>query len=145
MTTRTKIILVLIQTLLILFALGIARVVWVVIHIHDDSLPLSRWTIKNNIEIPIRIVINSIPITVIRPAGQEVTSFYKPTQEQGEFIIRAFEFIPGEGQHFGWYDTKNDIAITGSVSTNLVSCAMYLWTELNSKAPVVTIEHKIEC
>lgn len=146
MKTRTKILLVLIPVILLtLLALGVARVYWVVIHVHDDRIPQSSWTLKNNIGVPIEIVINDIRTVVIRPNGQDFASFIKPSEEHSKFTIRAYEFIPGEGTLFGWYDAQTDTTFSGSVSSNLVSCKSYSWTDLNPRAPMVSIEPKIEC
>lgn len=105
----------------------------------------SIWTFRNNTTVPVGPFVNGEPFEIIRPNQQIRVIFDKPSKEVSEMVVRAYEFVPGEGLHFGWYDAESKMSVSGKLISTVASCKIYSWRDFDADEPVVIMEPKIEC
>lgn len=103
--------------------------------------PQIRWIMRNNTNIPVGISVNDAPYPVMRPNDERAFLDYAP---DADLIVRAYEFVPGEGTDYGWHDFSNGSTVIGEISSNLVSCKSY-HNNSDANEIIITIQLKVEC
>lgn len=115
------------------------------------------WKIQNKLAMPVEIRINFdgqyertingiITANLTTASTMAIPSTY-PLSDETQLEIKAYEFIVGEGTHFGWYDSYTRKTYSGTVSSNLLFCKKVLWKNLNREYDLlsIVIDSKIEC
>ena len=112
--------------------------------LESPSIRDVTWTFVNKTEIPVTPFDDRRAFGIVRANSQ--TSFgYIQHDKDDRVTIRAYEFIPGEGNEFGWYDSELKKTTVGRTSDKLVYCRIFSSKEINFKAPKVVIEPLIRC
>ena len=102
------------------------------------------WTFVNKSTIPITAFDTAGLFGVVRANGQ--TKFgYAQLDNNAKVTIRAYEFLPGEGSEFGWYDSQLGKTVVRKTSDHLVFCKVFSSKDLDFSNPKVTIDSTVQC
>ena len=114
-----------------------------------------RWvinTILNKTAVPVRVTINDRDQITVRPYGKH-RSPTSPTVLPGvypgkpevkpppTYTIKAYEFLPGKGDIFGWVEEDGTFVRGGR--GDLIFCVTYTWEELKAMNFTITITRNV--
>ena len=104
-----------------------------------DGQNYETWTIVNRMDTP--IVLDGTFGGAVKANDINEYSDYFPKEPDGiTYRLRAFEFIPGEGNEFGWnLDGKYVRGRRGQ----FLFCNSFTWQELNAMKRIIVIDQNM--
>lgn len=113
-----------------------------------------RWvtvTVLNKSGVPVDVNINNVAGLILRPQGKyrgwvphQVFPGYwpgGPTVPPPNYPIKAYEFVPGNGNIAGWRDENGGWVVGGD--GELIFCVTYTWEELKAMNFTITITRNV--
>ncbi len=100
-------------------------------------------TFVNKSGLPVNMFVDGWRLGVVPPSGEKVLG-YRKLNKNDNVTVRAYEFIVGDGNDFGWNDEMSGKSILGKTTDKLIFCKVFK-SKVVTKDSTIVVEPSIQC